>query len=558
MKADERTFSDYVAMIRRRWKLAAVAGSVVFFGFFVYAYTTTAIYEATAIVQVEQPIVPDTLVQATVESYAGELLASLTQRVLSTENVAGVIEKFDLYSPARATAPIEDLILGFRANTIVTPSVVNVATGRSRSAQITYSFTVAFRYEDAGKASAVANELARLHVVENSALRAGTAARTSEFLQAESGKVAQRIAEVQAKIVALQGQTGGVIAAQDPMVAAQRYEQIDRELAQVDASLRAARERKDVLESEALQTSKYRAIMSDGQPVMRGEDRLIIAQQELVAMQARYSDDHPDIVRLKREIAALTGGQPDYLLLASKLRATISATEQQLTTARQTYSEDHPDVVRLRKNLESLQRQLADAESRGAAPAPQAPADNPIYMQLQTRIRTAEIEINELSSRRSALYRRLTQYSYNPELEAKYGPLARERELLQAQYEDLREKSTQARLAESIESEDKGQILTLLEPARIPTAPIEPNRMTLMLLGFVLGLGAAFSTASLADMLDNTIRGSRDIESLLHQAPIAMIPFIDSPGDIVQRRKKRILFSLLALTAIVIVLVITG
>ena len=121
-------------------------------------------------------------------------------------------------------------------------------------------------------------------------------------------KLAKRIAEVQSKIVVLQSQVGGVIAAEDPMMAAQRYEQIDRELAAVDAGLRAARERKDVLESEALQTSKYRAILSDGQPVMRGEDRLIAAQQELVALQARYSDTHPDIVRLKREIAALTGG----------------------------------------------------------------------------------------------------------------------------------------------------------------------------------------------------------------------------------------------------------
>ena len=89
--------------------------------------------------------------------------------------------------------------------------------------------------------------------------------------------------------------------------------------------------------------------------------------------------------------------------------------------------------------LESLQRQLADAEGRSTTrPAP-PPPDNPIYLQLQTRIRTAEIEINELTSRRNDLYGRRTQYSYNPELEAKFGPLARERDSLQQEYEDLRE-----------------------------------------------------------------------------------------------------------------------
>ncbi len=557
MKTEERSISDYVATVRRHWKLAAGVGSFVVLAFVVYAYTATAIYEATATIQVERPIVPASLVETTVDSYAGELLAALTQRVLSTKNVAAVIEKLDLYPDAGPNVAMEDLVLKFRGSTLVTPSVVNVSTG-TRSAQVTYAFTIAFQYDDAEKASAVANELARLHVSENEAIRAGTVASTSKFLQGESEKVAKRIAEVQSRIAVLQGQVGGVIAAEDPMMAAQRYEQIDRELAQVDASLRAARERKDVLESEALQTSKYRAILSDGQPVMRGEDRLILAQQELVALQARYSDDHPDILRLKREISALTGGHSDHALLATRLRSTISATEQQLATARQTYSEDHPDVVRLRSNLESMQRQLADAESRSAAPVAPPPADNPIYLQLQTRIQTAQIEINELTSRRNDLYGRRMQYSYNPELEAKFGPLARERDLLQHEYTELRNKYTQATLAESVESEDKGQVLTLLEPARTPTSPIEPNRPVLMLLGFLLGLGAGCGSAMLADMLDRTVRGSRDIESLLHQAPIAMIPFIDSPGDVVLRRKQRTLIALVVLTVIVVVFVIAS
>jgi protein tyrosine kinase modulator len=177
---------------------------------------------------------------------------------------------------------------------------------------------------------------------------------------------------------------------------------------------------------------------------------------------------------------------------------------------------------------------------------------------LQTRIQTARIEMSELSSRRADLYNRLNQYAYNPQLEAKYGPLARERDLLQQEYEGLRDKYSQATLSKSVESEDKGTLLLLLDPARTPKSPIEPNRMALMLLGLALGLGAAFSYATLMDMMDVTVRGSRDIETLLHQTPIAMIPIIDSPGDIIQLRRKRILISLLALTAIVVVVVVAG
>jgi succinoglycan biosynthesis transport protein ExoP len=551
LRTDERTFSDYMAMIKRRRKLTAAAGSFVLLAFVLFAYLQTPIYEAIATIDVERPVIPD----ATVAAYPDQQLIPVTQRVLSQDNVKAVIEKLDLYAP-RDNAVIEDLISRFRGDTLVAPSVTSTPTAASRGAVVTYAYTISFRYYDAAKASQVANELANLHVTENSELRSGAATRTTAFLEAEAEKVSKQIAEVQAKIAALISQGGGVIASDDPMVAAQRYEQIDRDLASVDASLRAARERKDVLEAEALQTPKYRAIMTDGQTVMRGEDRLIVAQQELVALQARYSEDHPDIIRLKREIASLTGGPTDYGLIANNLRATISATEQQLQTARESYSDDHPDVVRLKKNLETQQKQLADAMSRSTRPAAPPSPDNPLYLQLQTRIRTAEIEINELSTRRAGLYSRLSQYAYNPQLDAKYAPLARERGLLQEQYESLRQRYTEATLAQSVESEDQGLVLRLAEPARAPTSPVEPNRPVLILLGFMLGIGVAFGIAWLADFLDTTVRGSRDIEALLNVAPIAMIPIIDNPGDIAVRRRNRVVMALIALTIIVLVAVL--
>jgi uncharacterized protein involved in exopolysaccharide biosynthesis len=214
-------------------------------------------------------------------------------------------------------------------------------------------------------------------------------------------------------------------------------------------------------------------------------------------------------------------------------------------------------VIRLKRTLESQQKQLAEAQAKAASPATRPAADNPIYLQLQTRIRTADQEIAELSGRRSQLYARLNQYSYNPELESKYAPLARERDLLQAQYTDLREKFTAASLAESVESEDKGQMLSLVEAARAPTSPIEPNRVMLLFVGLVIGLAAALSVASLTDAMDTTVRGSRDVEMLLRMSPIAMIPFIDTPEDVISRRRKRMAVSFVMLViAVLFVLLI--
>lgn len=532
MQSEERTLADYFAIVRWHWKVSVAAGTAVLTGFVLYAYLTPPVYEGSATVQVQQPIVPD------VADYtlAFEQLVPVTQQVLSVENVARVIEKYNLYPEARGTAPIEELVAAFRLNTVVAPAVVSTTgTGRG-TATTTHAYTIAFRYTEALRAAEVANELAQLHVAEADAMRVGTAAKTSEFLKAEADKVALQIADVQARIAALLARGDGVVASQDPLLAAQRYEQIERELSQVDAALRAARERKDVLESEALQTPRYRAVMTDGQTVMRGEERLVVAQQDLVALQARYSDDHPDIQRLKREIATLTGGSADRSLLASQLRGSIAATEQQLETALRTYSDDHPDVQRLRRTLDSQRRQLTEVQSGGASRAP-PPPDNPLYLQLQTRIRTAEIEVNELTSRRYALASRLAQYVYDPEVDAKFAPLARERDLLQEQHESLRQRYTQALLAESVETGAKGQLLVFAEPARMPRAPVEPNRRMLLLLGMLLCVGAAFGSASLADLLNNSVRGSRDIEALLRQPPLAVVPYLHSPRTFLHRHR---------------------
>jgi uncharacterized protein involved in exopolysaccharide biosynthesis len=169
LKADERNFSEYLSMIRRRWVVAAGAGGLIFLGFVLYAYIATPIFEATATIFVERPLIPE----AAVATYPDDQLAAVTQRVLSTPNVSSIISKFDLYPAARESARIEDLVAAFRSNTVVTPSVADTSSARGRTATMTYAFTVAFRYADAEKASMIANELARQHVAENSALRSG-------------------------------------------------------------------------------------------------------------------------------------------------------------------------------------------------------------------------------------------------------------------------------------------------------------------------------------------------------------------------------------------------
>ena len=62
MKSDERTFSDYVALLKRRWQIAAGVGGLIFLGSVVTVFTIPAVYEATAVIQIERPQIPEGVV----------------------------------------------------------------------------------------------------------------------------------------------------------------------------------------------------------------------------------------------------------------------------------------------------------------------------------------------------------------------------------------------------------------------------------------------------------------------------------------------------------------
>ena len=115
----------------------------------------------------------------------------------------------------------------------------------------------------------------------------------------------------------------------------------------------------------------------------------------------------------------------------------------------------------------------------------------------------------------------------SPDVEAKYASLMQEREVLKEEHGQLREKLSQASLAQAVEAEQEGQVLVLIDPARAPTFPVEPNRAMPIFLGAILGLFGAFGSASLADATDVRVRGTRDLEALLGMTPMAAIPYID-------------------------------
>jgi uncharacterized protein involved in exopolysaccharide biosynthesis len=263
-------------------------------------------------------------------------------------------------------------------------------------------------------------------------------------------------------------------------------------------------------------------------------------------MAAVYSPEHPDVTRLRREIAALEadlGGQGS----SDALRTQLEQARLDLASARERYSAEHPDVKRLTSTVQRLEKDLAAAPPPPPVQSTQSPT-NPAYIELAARLQAAQAEIRAWREKRVELQDRVKLYEARvmrtPQVERENRALLREYESTLAKYEDIKAKQAEAELGESMEMELKGEQFTLVEPPLLPEQPVKPNRIGLLLLGAVLSLAGGVGTAAVAESLDTTIHGRGDVFRALGVAPLAAIPEIITRAQ--RRTRKRRQFAAVA------------
>lgn len=529
----DNTWSDYVAMLRRRWRPSFVIASLIALGTIYVAYTLPAIFQSSSAILIEEQGIPTDIVQTTVNSYAEQRLQTIYQRITASDYVLQMIERFDLYPEDRDSASADELIARFQDNTLMSPqNVMSVNSRTGREAVVTFGFEVSFLDADPVRARDVTAELAERFVDYNADLRRETTRRTTEFLDTEAESLEAELAEVAARLADFKERNAGNLP-EDQGVNMTTWERLREDLTRVEESIREVQQEKAILESQMIETPRYRPVLSgSGEAVLGGTDRLAEAQQELVRLRGRYSDSHPAIINLKREIASLASSPADKARLAQQLRAELAAKELELSAALESYSENHPNVVQIRSSATSIRSQLTDL---GPTSSASAQPNNPAYLQLRTRVNTAEAQINDLFARRDDTRSRITDLEARrisaPQVERQFAKLEQEQDLLLTTYTNLRNLGGEAALGDALESGQSGERLTIVEHARVPARPISPNRLSLSFLGIVLALAAGLGVASLADAMDTRVRGRVDIQHLLETSPIGTIPYVENDKD---------------------------
>jgi uncharacterized protein involved in exopolysaccharide biosynthesis len=126
--------------------------------------------------------------------------------------------------------------------------------------------------------------------------------------------------------------------------------------------------------------------------------------------------------------------------------------------------------------------------------------------------------------------------STEPNVEREFTQLQREYDNSRSRYEDVQTKMKNAALARSMEAQDRGERFALLHAPTPPKRPFYPNRLGIILLGVVLGLGLAFGCVTIVDATDPTVRGTADLQELTGAAALGVVPTLLNPIDVRERR----------------------
>jgi uncharacterized protein involved in exopolysaccharide biosynthesis len=504
-------------------------------------------YQSAGTILIEQQEVPLDMVRSTVTSYADQRIQVISQRVMTTQTLLGILRRQDLFADEQLTTPREELIDRMKraiSLNMISADVIDPRSGTPREANIAFSISYTSRSPD--EAMRVANELTTLYLNENLSSRARLAEDASAFLKAEGDRVSARIAELEDRLATFKQENVQNL----PELAAMNMQQLDRteqDLRASQARLSSLEQQKVYLEAQLVQIKPNSAILSDsGERILSPADRLRAARSQLASATAIYGPEHPDVLRLQREISGLesTGLKVDVDL--NELQRQVDAATGELSQLLETRSPEHPDVQRLQREVDTLRATLSEPPPprSQAAPATSSTPDNPAYIQIRAQLEAAQNDIGATRRLTGQLQAQVLDYrnkiNVSPQIEKQYRELLRDYDTARVQYQEIRSKQAEAQVAQNLESDRKGERFTLIEPPIRPIRPVSPNRVLIAILGAILALGLAAGLVLLVDKFDPSVRDGADFMQLVGTVPVALVPLILTVEDQQRGRNRRI------------------
>ncbi len=536
MEAEARftTFDDYKDFLKRRKWYIVLPWLLIFGTVAAIAYVLPPVYRSSATILIESQQVPPDLIRTTVTSYAEERINAITQQILSRQVLLDLVKKYDLYPDKQGKVPVEQILEDMRSDIHVEMVSAEVPDRRGgRPVTVNVAFTVSFEGKDPKKVMQVTNRLASFFLEYNLKMREGLAKRTTQVLEQQVEQYRDVVNELESRIAKFKAEHMKEM----PELAGLNYEterQIRRQIESIDNQIATIKDRIIYLKGQLATIPPESPVAASSGQLLDPVQRLKALKNEEISLAANLSPKHPDVVRIRREIKRLeeeigTSGK------RAELEGLLRLKESELQDLRSKVTEKHPDIRRLKKEIAKLKREIkaAPVEHSSKATLP----TNPAFINIQTQIKAAEIDLRGLTKKRQELEARWQEYIKRlekmPEVEKQFRELTRDYETAQKKYAETMAKYLEAKQAQNLERAQASEKFTIIDPPQLPERPIKPNRMAIILIGFVLGMGAGIGLAAVLEVSDQTVRTPRDVLRVTGKPVIATIM------DVGQAARKR-------------------
>jgi len=442
-------------------------------------------YTSETVVLVAQPTVPIDYVKPVVSDDLNRRLASMKEQILSRTRLQPIIEKFGLYTPDRERVHMEELVVRLRSSVTVTP-LEPMAGTQNRSLP---GFSVSVIFNNAQTAQRICTEITSMFMEQNTREREHQASQTTIFLSGQLDEAKTRLNEQDAKLAQFKRRYLGSLP-EEEQTNLSLLTGMNTQLEASNQALSRAQQDKALNESLLSQQEATWKMSQTGQNPETSEQQLNSLQEQLTILLARYTPEHPDVVKLKKQI--------------EELKNHIAAVSSQ--------------------------------EGRGSIAARGPAVEPPQIQQLRAKLHQDELIITDLAKRQNQIQDQIRQLQAriqaSPVVEQQFKEITRSYQTALDFYNDLLKKREQSAMATDLEHQQESEQFRVLDPPSLPNKPSFPKKTYFagggLGAGLMLGLGIMYLIA----LTDKSMHTERDVELALKLPVLTVVPKLELAGAV--------------------------
>ena len=489
-----QVLSHGLGVWRHKWVALGMAW-IIALGGWAFVWKMPEAYVATARVYVDtNSLLRPLLKNLTISPDVNQRIAMLSQTLLSRPNLQKLARMTDLDLLATTESAQERLIQ--RLEETIT------LEGSRRNASL---YTISVTDPDRETARRIVQALITVFIETSLSDKREDSSSTQSFLQRQIAESEKRLVEAESRLAAFKQSNVNVLPGG---VVAQSGVQDLRQAANLSDTSIPGQNYTPVM---TLSSSDFYSRLQQAQSELRQ------AQLQLREVENRRSE-------LQRQINGEIPMADVRLPIDDRIQSLFVQIDSLLTR----YTERHPEVVRLQALIAELEAQR-DAELLGlrnqAGQGSVALASSPIYQGMRSMLASTEAEAAELRVRVAEYSSRVDDLAGKvnliPAIEAQLKQLDRDYGVIAQQHQQLLARRESARLSEDVEA--SGDVtFRVVDPPFVPLKPTKPNKILLNVGVFLGAIGGGVGAALLLALTYPIVTDARML------AKITALPLLGS------------------------------